>query len=69
MKIKYVRFELNGTSVFAFIDEKTSRFYEFGASQYWYSKADFRKDFNSHPYHVAGKELSDFLKVIPSFQK
>lgn len=69
MKIKYVKFELNGTSYFAFIDEKTNRFYEFGATQYWHTRADFKRDFYSHPYHVAGKELSDFWKLIPTFQK
>lgn len=50
---------------FAFLNTHTWRFFEFNANQVWNSRAEFIRDHKSFPVHDKGKELHNFLSVMP----
>lgn len=66
--IKFINIGTQATSkpAFAFFDTTTLHFFEFAGEQIWHNRADFVNDHKSHSFHVNGKQLQDFLRVLPS---
>lgn len=69
--IKYVQLgkQITGKPAFAFYDTSAQRFFEFNANQIWHNRAAFIYDHSRHSFHIGGKELFDFLAVMPDLQK